>query len=91
MNMKEAVSAAKLCVRDLFADEKLGDIGLEEVAFEPEQRLWRVTIGFSRPWEVTIGFLPVSGQGGGRIYKVLSLAADDGRVVSIRDRDLSPL
>lgn len=88
--MKAAVSVAKACVRDLFAGEKLGEIGLEEVAFEADERLWRVTIGFTRPWEMTIGFLPVSGQGTGRTYKIITLAADDGRVVSVRDRDLSP-
>lgn len=88
--MKNAVSLAKAAVGELFADESLGDVGLEEVAFDPEQSLWRITIGFSRPWQVTIGFMPVGGRGPGRCYKIISISDSDGRVVSVRDRDLSP-
>ena len=39
---------------------------------------------------MTIGFLPVMGQGASRSFKVIAIADDSGRVVSIRDRDLSP-
>jgi hypothetical protein len=90
MHMKDAVAAAKACVIELFADESVGNVGLEEVSFDPDQALWWVTIGFSRPWQLTIGFMPVSGQGPGRCYKVIAISDPDGRVVSVRDRDLSP-
>jgi hypothetical protein len=90
MDMKDAVSLARSSILELLADESVGNVGLEEVAFDAEQALWWVTIGFSRPWQVTIGFMPVSGQGPGRCYKVIAISDSDGRVVSVRDRDLSP-
>ncbi len=49
MNSKEAVNAAKAYIIDTFADEKVGDVGLEELEFDPDKDIWEITIGFSRP------------------------------------------
>ena len=51
MDVKDAVNAAKTYVAQLFADEGLSNLGLEEVEFDDGSGAWRVTVGFSRPWD----------------------------------------
>ena len=50
MELKEAVRLAKGYVAQLFADEHIENLGLEEVEFDPQEDAWRVTLGFSRVW-----------------------------------------
>ena len=50
MDVKEAVGLAKRYVVDLFSDEEITDVGLEEVVFDEPAGDWRVMIGFSRRW-----------------------------------------
>ncbi|HTM96525.1 MAG TPA: hypothetical protein VL100_12015, partial [Croceibacterium sp.] len=71
--IKEAVSLAKSYVEDLFADEGIAEIGLEEVEFDDASRTWRVTVGFARP------SVPSRWTGGimrplERSYKVVTLS-----------------
>jgi hypothetical protein len=40
IDAKAAVRAAKDFVADMFAEESPINIGLEEIAFDPEQSLW---------------------------------------------------
>ena len=49
MNVREAIATAKQYTREVFADEKIADLGLEEVVRDDEHGVWRITIGFSRP------------------------------------------
>ncbi|WP_082430926.1 hypothetical protein [Novosphingobium sp. KN65.2] len=49
MDVKEAISIAKSYIADVFADEGVFNIGLEEVEFNGPK--WEVTIGFSRKWD----------------------------------------
>jgi hypothetical protein len=51
MDVKEAVKLAKQHVLDLFADENITNLGLEEVEYNEVEREWIVTLGFSRPWD----------------------------------------
>ena len=80
MEVQEAVRAAKAHVTELFEDEEIMNVGLEEVEFKNG---WRITIGFSRPWDRTILTSP------GRSYKVVCLNDKTGRVVSVTDRLLN--
>ena len=80
MEVQEAVRAAKAHVTELFEDEEIMNVGLEEVEFKNG---WRITIGFSRPWDRTILTAP------GRSYKVVRLNDKTGRVVSVTDRLLN--
>lgn len=85
MELKEAVRTAKLYVAELFAEEGVSDLLLEEVEFEPEQKVWRVTIGFQRPVvrdnPMSIAFPPR------RSYKVITISDDQSRVLSLRERE----
>ncbi len=92
MDVKAAVKIAKTQVADLFSDEEINDIGLEEVEFDDAVGVWIVTIGFSRPWDQKNALTAALGEGQtGRSYKVLHIAGKDGRMVSMRDHFLNEL
>lgn len=50
MDVNEAITKAKQYVRDVYADEQVTAVTLEEVEQNPATGGWTVTIGFSRPW-----------------------------------------
>lgn len=86
MNVKQAVAIAKEHIRDLFGEEEILNLGLEEVELD-DQELWRVTIGFSRPWNRSAGSV-LSGENS-RSYKIVLLRNRDGHVVSVKDWNIS--
>lgn len=91
MNLKEAVKAAKATIIDLYSDEKIDEVGLEEIVFNEQRQSWRVTIGFLRPWMKTPAG-PLSNlikAGPPRWYKVVEISSVDGSLVSITDRGLA--
>lgn len=49
-DVRDAIKIAKDYVRQVFSDEILSDVGLEETEYDPVSKSWRITIGFSRPW-----------------------------------------
>ena len=51
MHVKDAARMAKTYLTDLFADEQIMNVGLEEIEFDGMTNVWRITIGFSRPWD----------------------------------------
>ncbi len=86
MDVKEAVKVAKTYVADVFGDEGLFNLGLEEV--EHDADVWRVTLGFSRPWNTVRNTMTlITGETAPRrSYKVVSIN-EDGEIVSVRNRD----
>ena len=50
MDMKEAVAKAKDYIRDMYIEEDISNIGLEEIEYDDGSGIWGITIGFSRPW-----------------------------------------
>lgn len=85
---EKAVSAAKRWLSEIYKDERIDQIGLEEVRFRDGN------------WEVTLGFLRDENdeqRGGGlaglyprrRIYKVLIVAGNDNHVMEMRDREVA--
>lgn len=87
MDVKEAARVAKDYVTDLFADEQIKHVGLEEVVFDGA---WEITIGFSRPWDQG-GLLVttvVDRSPASRSYKVLRINDETGQVESLTDRIL---
>lgn len=86
MDVKAAAQAALAYVADLFAEEQIGDLGLEEVEKDDRTDQWRITVGFSRPWERAGGaMVAITGQPRPRSYKVLTIDPD-GTVVSLKNR-----
>jgi uncharacterized protein YdeI (YjbR/CyaY-like superfamily) len=91
MEVKDAVKIAKEYVAEVFADEQVTNLGLEETEFDPSSGRWNITVAFSRPWntprtraqEVLESLGAVSSLR--RTYKVISLA-DDGQVLAMKNR-----
>jgi len=88
VDVKEAVAKAKIYTADLFAQEQLSDLGLEEVEYDEPSAEWLVTLGFSRPWDRPE--FPVTGLPAHRLprsYKIVRVSDDTGNVLSIKNRD----
>lgn len=84
MNVKDAVATAKTYVADLFSNEPIQHIGLEEVEFDDRLGVWSITIGFNRSWYASV--LGYSAKD--RDYKVVRISDSDGKVISIKNREL---
>ena len=86
MDVKEAIRLAKQYVTDLFIQEGIDQIGLEEVEFDDMNNTWLVTIGFSRPWDQPLnklaGFAEMYPR---RSYKIVHISNDNGRVISVKN------
>lgn len=88
MDVKTAVQSAKSYISDLFSEEQIRNVGLEEVEFDEAAKEWRVTVGFQRPWDTT-GAIPKVVFGEARSYKVVCLRDADGQVIFVRDRQVA--
>jgi hypothetical protein len=97
MNIREAIATAKQYTMEVFADEKIADLGLEEVVRDDEHGLWRITVGFSRPRGVanrsiadTVAeFSMLTGEPlMHRLYKVVTIKDASKEVVSLTNRDV---
>ena len=87
MDVKEAAQTAKDYLNDLFAGEGVTSVGLEEVEFDDVSRVWKITIGFSRPWDQKGGLSTLIGEvRPARSYKVLCINDENGKVESLKDR-----
>ena len=87
MDVKEAARTAKGYLVDLFADEEVKNVGLEEIEFDPCSRMWKITIGFSRPWDQKNVLGAAFGEGRpARSYKVMRINNESGDVESLKDR-----
>ena len=93
MDVKEAVGMAKNYVADLFDDEVISQIGLEEVVLDELSGEWKVTVGFARGWNQTDTTNPPALirrlNPRERSYKVVRIKDIDGRVISLTDRLLA--
>ena len=90
MNDNEAIAVAKAYVSEIYADEQVTNIGLEEIEYVRPSGTWLVTLGFSRPWNTarTRAQEILENMGASpslkRAYKVVTIA-DDGRVLSMKN------
>ncbi len=87
MDVKEAAQTAKAYVVELFAEEQIVNIGLEEAEFDRISNTWKITIGFSRPWDQKNVLSAALGEGRpARSYKVMRINNESGGVESLKDR-----
>ena len=87
MDVKQAVQTAKEQIAQLFADEHISDVGLEEVEFHELDKVWAITIGFSRSWDRSGSFLLDANFP--RTYKTVRIQDESGRVESVKHRDVT--
>ena len=93
IEVKEAIQIAKKYVADIFEDEGIFNIGLEEVENSGDR--WEVTIGFSRKWDKPprSPFAGIAGMTAdsdhraiARTYKVVEIDEVNGQVLELRNR-----
>lgn len=91
MNVKEVVKNAIDHINDLFKDENISNLGLEEVEYDSAIGEWVVTVGFSRPWDYPQGSLAAltGGSKANRSYKIVSVNDTNGEVISVKNRTVS--
>ena len=84
MEVKEVVQLAKKYVADLFSDEKIVNVVLEEIRRDKKKEQWLVTVGFQRRWDESMDrvLYPLPE----RAYKVVVISDSNGNVESILDR-----
>lgn len=89
MDVKEAVALARQYLQEVFAEEKIANLGLEEVEYDDVQHLWSITLGFSRPWDNTFqGKIATAlGDPGKREYKVVKIDDRNKRGIAIKNRE----
>lgn len=91
MDAKEAIATAKKYVEDIYADEQVTNLGLEEIEHDVATGNWIVTLALSRPWNTprTRAQEILENLGGvsplKRSYKVFTIT-DDGTVLSMKNR-----
>jgi hypothetical protein len=96
MEVKEAVVRAKDYVREVFADESISNLGLDEVVYDDFSNTWDITIGFSRPWSAPHSvssygaafsklIQDISVQPLKRSFKIVKID-DTGKILSLKNR-----
>ena len=96
MEVKEAVKTALGYVSDAFSDEKLSNLGLEEVIYDESHGRWKITVGFSRPWDYPRHSIAATmanpslllERAASRTYKVVEIRDSNGEVTAIRNKDV---
>ncbi|WP_075995420.1 hypothetical protein [Salaquimonas pukyongi] len=94
MDVKKAIKIAKTYVADIFSDEKIDHLGLEETGFDESKNVWLITIGFARKWNPTkIGGASLPTVVGpnpyeNRTFKQVAIDDKSGRVLYVKDRIL---
>jgi hypothetical protein len=90
MEVKEAVALAKQSISEVFAEEPMIDLGLEEVEFDDSSGAWLITFGFSRPWDdikIANPFAAIGGVKKKREYKVVRVSDGDKKMLSVKNRE----
>ena len=91
MDAKAAVRIAKQYVLDLFEEEKISGLGLEEVALDEATGVWQITLGFFRDrderWNDTISAIS-SVLSRARVYKVVRISDTSEHVLSVKNREV---
>ena len=92
MDVKQAARKAAAYVAELFAEEDVQHIGLEEVTFDEVKDVWNVTIGFYRELDRLKGLAaagsPAMPRWRQRTFKIVSIENETGKILSLTHRSL---
>lgn len=86
ISVKEAVNFAKSAIAELYYDDPLKSLALEEINLTTKngKEVWEVTLGFYRPRSVTsnINLMPAiferQREVENRVYKIIDIDAETG-------------
>ena len=87
---EDAMRMAKDYVVSLFEEEQIRDVAVVERKFDPDSRMWQITVGFARPWDNgRSAKYPFDEQGNlGRSFKAVQFHDETGRIELLKDRFL---
>lgn len=91
MKLKEAITAARSYLEEVFQGEDIADVRLEEVVFDRRDDAWLITFGVmrpsgtSRPITSSI-FTPATLK---QSYKVVRIPTDSNDLPSVRIREFA--
>lgn len=89
LSVRLAVEIAKRHVQEVFNDENLSNLGLEEIEFDDGKDEWVVTVGFSRPWDNPQNALAALAKSVPlRSFKVVRINDLTQQVVSVKNREV---
>lgn len=86
MDVKDVTRTAREYITDLFSDEQITNLGLEEVAYDVDSEQWSITFGFARPWDRQGDMGVRMGLKAPRAYKVVHVDDSNGKVVALIGR-----
>lgn len=89
MDAKRAVQIAKQHVAEIFSDEPIANVGLEEVEFDEIEDIWAITVGFSRIWGRPNELFRSFDSDAARTFKTVRIDDESGRVRSVKHRDVT--
>jgi len=94
ISVKEAVNFAKNAITELYHDDPLKNLALEEIELitKDGKDVWEVTLGFYRPRSVTSPLNQLSamfdrqGEVENRVYKIIEIDAETGNFLKMSIR-----
>ena len=90
VDVKTAVQNAIAYAKDLFSEQELRHLRLEEVELADSEGTWKITLGWVEPavaqHNVVLSGLAGSIQKLPRVYKVFHIDVDDGTVKAMKIR-----
>jgi hypothetical protein len=89
IDVKQAVRSAESYARELYQQDELRHLRLEEVEMSDDGREWKVTLGWLEPAVSRNGLIVNGGVHRlPRVYKRFEVDAETGTVKSMKIRDL---
>jgi hypothetical protein len=85
LTIQEAVQRATEILKELYPDQELRHLLLEEIERGPAGT-WNVTLGFTRPGTLAAGMATAVPQPGNRVYKRIRIDAETGEFQGMTDR-----
>lgn len=88
MDVKEAVALARQYLQAVFSEERIENLGLEEIEYDDNQHVWSITLGFSRPWDYSHGAVATAlGVPKKREYKIVKIDDKNKKTFAIKNRE----
>ena len=87
MEVRDAVAKAKAYVEELFTDEGVVDVRLEEVEHDEAQGAWNITLGFLRRAAAEPARLDPFATGLSAALRAIAMQTRSYRVVRVRESD----
>ena len=90
ITIEQAVEAARNFVKRVNVEDELKQLRVEEIESSEDNERWFVTLGWVEPAARTIGFsglTPATIEALPRVYRVFSVDAESGEVISMKMRD----